>query len=125
MQILFDSNVWIAFLNNQDSQHEKAVEIFKVNRKQIVIPEYVVLEVASVLQIRVNQETANTFLRKIEGSESVQILLSDQRLYQKANYFFQSQSSQKLAFVDCALLALSSEMEVITFDRALLNELKG
>jgi len=123
MKVIFDSNVWIAFLNSEDSQHKKAVEIFKQNTQKVIVPEYVVLEVASILQIRSGQIVANKFLNGIEKSKNVKILLSSQGLFLKTNRLFQAQKQKKLAFVDCALLLLSSGIKVITFDKALEKEI--
>ena len=124
MNVIFDSNVWIAFLNKEDSQHEKAVQIFQENEDKVVIPEYVVLEVSSVLQIRANQSLANKFLQKISQSTNVEILLSTQELFLATNVLFQSQKKGKLAFTDCTLLALSEKINVITFDLNLQKAIK-
>lgn len=124
MNVIFDSNVWIAFLNKEDSQHEKAVQIFQENEDKVVIPEYVVLEVSSVLQIRANQSLANKFLQKISQSTNVEILLSTQELFLATNVLFQSQKKGKLAFTDYALLALSEKINVITFDVNLQKAIK-
>ena len=48
-QAILDSNVWIAFLHKGDSQHKKAQRIFARQKEPIVIPEYVIIEVSSVL----------------------------------------------------------------------------
>jgi predicted nucleic acid-binding protein len=47
-QTLLDSNIWIARLNREDSQHAKALAVFQSLEEKasmIVLPEYIIVEV--------------------------------------------------------------------------------
>ena len=46
--IILDSNIWIAYLNKNDNQHNKAVSFFDKIKENILITEYIILEVATV-----------------------------------------------------------------------------
>ena len=119
MKVIFDSNVWIAYFNISDSQHSKAEDILNQEFSKVFMPEYVVLEVASVLQIKAGQKTANTFLKKVEKSDQVEILFSDKNSFTQTKKVFIKQKKMQLSFVDCFLLCLSKEFKIISFDKAL------
>ena len=58
--IIFDSNVWIGYFNTEDSTHSKAVAFFKkYNDHTIVLTEYVLLEVATVLKQKIGYAATN------------------------------------------------------------------
>ncbi len=122
MKVL-DSNIWIAFLNKKDSQHQKAVKLFDVLDSKVIIPEYIILEVCSILVLKVNKETADNFLKMIFLNKDVEVLFSDNFL--KVADFFISKKIKKLSFIDIFLLYLSDDYEVLTFDKDLQKAIKS
>ena len=116
-KIILDSCVWIAFFHKEDSQHEKAKDLISITANQIIIPEYIALEVATVLQNKKLKQMANTFLSLIFDKNSTFIFLPSQN-FLKTKDVFQKQE-KNLAFVDCSLAALSKEYQILTFDTAL------
>ena len=119
MNVVFDSNVWIAYLANDDSQHEKACLLFE-KFKAIVVPEYVILEVATVLSQKKDQKTAQSFVKMLRATEGLEILLAGSDLFFEFMDFYITQPKNKLSFVDVSLLYLSSQgLKVVTFDREL------
>ncbi|HEC30569.1 MAG TPA: type II toxin-antitoxin system VapC family toxin [Candidatus Yonathbacteria bacterium] len=122
--MIFDSNVWIAFLNKSDTQHKKAEKIFASVDSVVVIPEYVILEVCSVLAMRVGKKEADGFMDMIFENKDVKVVLSCPVFFMKTVGIFKDYSKGKLSFVDCALLYFSSEYEVVTFDKCLDKAIK-
>lgn len=118
MKVIFDSNVWIAYFREEDSLSKKAKEILENHEGIIVIPEYIFLEVTTVLQIRTSKKTANLFMEMTLENDQVELLFSDEILFEETQKIFLTQE-KKLSFTDCSLVSLSSEFEIITFDEAL------
>ena len=113
---ILDSNIWIAFFNENDSQHKKAEKIFKELNAAIALPECIIIEVASILLFKAGRKTANNFIKSIADNEDVEILPSSELFLNMVINNFIHSSSDKLSFVDVALLRLSKSYQVITFD---------
>ncbi len=121
---ILDSNVWIALFHNQDSQHAKAEKIFFSLTQKILIPEYVILEVSSVLLLKSNKEIADAFLERVIDSEDVEVALSNELFFLDVVKTFQSYPKHDLSFIDCALLLLSQSHTIITLDEHLARAIK-
>lgn len=115
---IFDSNVWIAFFNKNDSQHVKAVRLME-REPSYTLTEYCALETASILSVKSGQNVASAFLDHINDNMDVTILYSSSQFFEETVRLFQSLDENKLSFVDVSLLLLSRDHEIITFDKAL------
>jgi predicted nucleic acid-binding protein len=116
---LFDSNIWIAYLNKNDSQHKKAVSLFNKLDEELLITEYIILEVATVLAMRVDKKLANNFLEIVLDNTDIQVLTSSGDFFAKTVDYFISYKDNDLSFADVSLLALSRIYDVYTFDKEL------
>jgi predicted nucleic acid-binding protein len=123
MKIL-DSNIWIAFFNERDSQHEKAQKLMKSVKTPIAMPEYVIVETCNILLAKASKEDADSFLNFALDNEEVVLLLSNGNLFFETVSYFQKTTKRILSFVDISLLCLSKSYEIATFDRKLEKELK-
>jgi len=123
MAVIFDSNVWIAFLNEKDAHHEKARQLFS-EKWVVFVPEYVVLETTSVLQLKASKQIADLFAKMIDMTEDLEILTASDDFFLSVLAVFQQQT-QKLSFVDCALFELSKNYTIHTFDEALARTLNA
>jgi predicted nucleic acid-binding protein len=118
MKIIFDTNVWVALFNEKDGHHDAAQRLFLQNG-MVFIPEYVILETTTVLQLRASKQQADIFAETITATEQLEILYASDSFFRSVLTLFQQQSSTKLSFVDCALLLLSEHYKIHTFDEAL------
>ncbi|MBT9096883.1 PIN domain-containing protein [Methylovulum psychrotolerans] len=123
MAIIFDSNVWIAIINENDAHHEKALRLFS-GHSAIYIPEYVVLETTTVLQLRASKYKADLFAKLIENTTGLEVLYASDDFFLSVLRAFQQQN-QKLSFVDCALFELSKNHAVHTFDEVLAQAIRN
>lgn len=121
---ILDSNVWIAFFYESDSQHKKAEQILKNLGAFIVVPEYVVVEVSSILRFNAGEKISNMFLDSIFDNENTGILPSDENFFNSVVENFKNYENRRLSFVDTALLCLSESYDVITFDKDLQKAIK-
>ena len=119
MQVIFDSNIWVAFLNHHDSLHAKAIKIFRDNEGKIIIPEYILLEITTVVSLRANFQIAQEFLRLATTNNDVEILPSSLLFLVKLLDFLKTSDFSKLSFADHALVLLSHRYKVLTFDQDL------
>ena len=116
---ILDSNVWIAFLNESDSQHKKAEKVFNVILLPIGMPEYIIAEVASVLAMRASKTIADKFIDIALDNQDIQIIFSSRSFFTGAMESFKNSKQKQLSFVDSVLLYLSQNHEIITFDENL------
>lgn len=119
---ILDADVWIAYLNTEDSQHAKAVKVIgELEAKQEIIgvPEYVVLEVVTVVRRIAGATIATVFMATVAENALVRILPSDTSLFRSVCFAVYHARVPKLSFTDIALLRLAQKHRVITFDRAL------
>ena len=121
---ILDSNVWIAFFNESDNQHKKAEKVFRKIGDSIIITEYVILEVASVLTIRASKNIADKFIEFVVDNENIKILLSNENSFKRIVKNFLNYPKSNLSFVDISLLNLSGKYDIITFDKNLEKAVK-
>lgn len=118
MNCIFDTNVWVALFNENDAHHEKAQQLF-LQTESVIIPEYIILETTTILQMRASKQIADLFAEMITSTEQLEILYASDSFFHAVLKLFQKQYSKKLSFVDCALLELSANYKIYTFDEAL------
>lgn len=123
--IILDSNIWIAFLNESDNQHKKAEKVFQGIGDSIIITEYIILEVASVLTMRANKNIADKFTELIIDNKNIKILLSNKIFFNKTVKNFLNYPKNNLSFTDISLLSLSGKYNIITFDKNLEKAIKS
>ena len=76
MQIVVDSSVLVAALNESDSQHERGVAEIHAASKPIVVPEYIVAETCAVLIQKANKRLADSFVREMGSNRDFRMELS-------------------------------------------------
>ncbi|MEK9154153.1 MAG: PIN domain-containing protein [Patescibacteria group bacterium] len=116
--MILDSSVWVAFYNEADSQHAKAIRL-SASFSDIALPEYILLETSTLLRSKAGDEIAERFLKYSLENAEVSVLYSSRELLHETALLFRRMKNTKLSFVDVALLHLSRTHEVITFDTAL------
>ena len=122
--IILDSSVWIAFLRGDDSQHERAKYLLRdLRHTAMVVPEYIMIEVATALKSKGYEEVAKKFVAEVIREEFPTFLSAGELATHTATLFLE-QHSDHLSFTDTALLVLSDEYRVITFDKKLQKAIK-
>jgi predicted nucleic acid-binding protein len=118
---ILDSNIWIAWLNPQDNQHVKATKLIKgvLQKTTITLPDHIISEVITVLTIKVSKPAANKFIDMVTRGASLDVLYTNEQLFQSVLRFYYESLEIKLSFVDTLLLYLGQDHEVLTFDKNL------
>ncbi len=122
--IILDSNIWIAYLDTDDSQHQKAIDIFRKLDTVVLITEYIILEVSTVLAMRLSKKVADEFLKKITDNRDIQILYSSRDFFDNIVSTFIEYPKRNLSFIDLSLLILAKDYSLKTFDKKLSNAIR-
>ncbi|MEK7648288.1 MAG: type II toxin-antitoxin system VapC family toxin [Patescibacteria group bacterium] len=122
--VILDSTVWIAYLDTKDFRHTKVHSLYHSLQDEILIPEYVMSEVCSVLASKNKKETADAFIEIAESNADIEILPSSPQFFKDVRVAFQKLRSKHFSFVDVSLMVLSSLYPVITLDVKLDKFLK-
>lgn len=123
--VVLDTNIWYAHLSEDDYRHERAEKIFDGIDDDILIPEYVLSELCTLLARKKKKDIANGFIKITENNEHIELLPSSSQFFSDVRVLFQSIQSSRLSFVDVALIVLSRSFRVYTFDAALYKHLKN
>lgn len=123
--VVLDTNIWYAHLSKDDYRHAKAEKLFDAIDDDILIPEYVLSELCTLLARKKRKDAANQFIEVAENNEHIELLPSSPQFFSEVRTFFQSIQSSRLSFVDVALIVLSRSFRVHTFDATLYKRLKN
>lgn len=121
---ILDSNIWIAYAYQEDSQHTKALDLIEKITGEIYIPEYIILEVCTVLLYKKQKQAANSFINAVLHGNSTHIMYTSPETFHDTLSCFQSKDKGSLSFIDIYLLLLSQTNIVITFDNELRKAIK-
>ena len=120
--ILLDSSYLVALFNSSDSQHSKAKSIqSKLAGSKLLLTEYIVLELSTVLAMRATVEQAKFAIDSLLEAQEVTFLGSNS-IFSDTLTRMMTQSSFQLSFVDCSLLVLldsGQASHLVTFDTSL------
>lgn len=118
MKIL-DSSVVIALFKSDDIHHKKAKEIF-FDVDDFIIPNYILVEVLSILKMKCGSEAVKKCLQFLYNSEDVDIHEIHPETFDEAVMHFITYHNN-LSFADVLLLILSqrTKISLVTFDKEL------
>lgn len=120
---IIDSGVWIASLNEDDSNHKKALLFDPLYVREQTIPDIVFYEVLTVLKNKKLNDPMNMFIEYTTKESCVGI-----RLFYEYNRevlkLFSSPIAEGLSYVDTLLLYLSRNYYILTFDERLQKRIK-
>ena len=112
-------------LYENDSQHLKAKSLnLNIANTEIHIPEYILIEVVSILKQKNQLEVARSFVQKIMIASQSMFIPSYQYFTETQSAFLNTEKNNKLSFIDTSLLVLSKEYTIITFDKQLQKEIQ-
>ncbi len=121
--ILVDSSVIIAAFREGETHHSEALEILNL-AGDILILDYVLMEVGTVLKLREGHDVAARCLDFSTNNENIFIRSLESHELQETITFFQTHPN-KLSFVDTALLVFKRmhQYPLATFDKDLMKSL--
>ena len=126
MKIIFDTNVWIASLIENDSLHKKAASAIKNAYKEnhiVCITEDIIAESISVFKRLKQVEKGKEFALTVWNNKDIEVI-EKEKYFEKTLSHFLSSDDDKLSFVDISLVVLSKKYEIVTFDKILKRKLQ-
>jgi len=121
--IILDTNIWYAACDKSDFLHKKAQELFSSLEDQVMIPEYVLVELINLLVRKKGKAWTDEFMRQLIVSDDCQITPNTPSFTLEVIQSFLKSDNPKLSFVDHSLLYLSKHHKVHTFDQELAKAL--
>ena len=128
--IVLDSSFLVAFHNTRDAHHAAAArvmpELISGTWGRVLLPEYVFLEVATVLLARRGRAITTKVTSILLDAREVELVPCSEYFAETVKTF-QSQPGRKLSFTDAAIVAIAQRREasaVATFDRG-FAEIEG
>lgn len=125
--MIIDSSVLVAFYNEKDVHHDKAVEIIAaLDKETSFISDYIINETISVALRKIGLERAKGIAEFLMNKRNLIVGYTSQEDFKEVIEIFKNQSDG-LSFVDCSIVHLSKTlgMEVASFDKNLLDEIKA
>ena len=131
--VIFDANIWIAYLNTRDSQHKNAkalVEPVIEKRHALLVPYSIVSEVYTVLTYRKQTESRKRFIDLILHHEQVDLLFMTGDVFQALISFMEQVKvslKRNLSLTDIEFLFFATthpEWECFTFDNDIKRSMK-
>ena len=104
---ILDSNVWIALFHEEDSSRARAHNLLDTISSKILLPEYVLLEVCSVLKRLKQKQAADQFLDYVLDNRDIDCFYTSPSLLEETIRLFRARQQDNLSFIDISLLHLS------------------
>ncbi len=108
LDILLDADALIALAKQDDSNHERAIEINDQLQKRGVsymLSPFTVAEAATVLSYKVSHQAAKKFLKQIRELDIPAFDLKEEQI-KLAESWFNKQSQKGISYFDCYNMAL-------------------
>lgn len=120
--IVLDSSFLIAYHNERDVHHAAATEVMgpllNGTWGELLLPEYVFLEVVTVLAARIGLDAAADVGKTLLEARELEFVACSE-LFRETFELFRRQSDRALSFTDAAIVAIARRRQarhVATFD---------
>lgn len=124
--ILVDSSIFIAAFRNEETHNSEARKMID-SASQILILDYVISEIYTVLKIKKTEVIAKICLGYFLDTENIHVIrLTEEELQKVFKFCTDPENKNKLSFVDSALYIVHQMrgIPLITFDKELKKILK-
>jgi len=121
--VLVDADAFVAFVKQDDTNHQKAAEYFFQLKKQqytFYTPYMVFSEAATVISQRIGHEIAVQFINEVMAPTGYIQMLDAYYVKERAIEIFKRQTSKNVSFVDCTNMAFAEKdgFLIFSFDKA-------
>jgi predicted nucleic acid-binding protein len=118
--ILIDADILVAIAKENDTNHEKALEISqRIKNFNLYITPFTIPEATTVISYKVGQKEAKDFLKEARAKKLTEVLITKE-LTDNADEIFLSQNKKGTSWIDClnaAALKLYGIDAIFSFDR--------
>ena len=102
--VFVDTAAWLALINKSDILHEKAKKVrdrLLKNNAQLLVTDYVIVEIANALSNRQFRSTAIQLITFLQTSKNIQIIDIDKEIYSKSWELYCSRHDKEWSLTDC------------------------
>ncbi len=114
MKAIIDSNVFIAAWHQRDEHNDEAISILQqvaqAKIEEVIITNYVVLEVVNFLLRKTSFEMAQVAMEYLTKTERIKIIFVDPLMSKEMEHFFIKYKTFSLT--DCSILSLAEELGI-------------
>lgn len=124
---IVDSNFWIGLYHEDDSLHAQAKKIFQQieqDEREVLITNFIVQEVFTVISLVQNQQKALEFYYLVTNHKRITQIDIEKIIINKIIHFINNNKLNKpLSLVDYSIVFMAHkfDFEIISFDRELMN----
>lgn len=120
---LVDSSVWVGLMNKEDAHYARAISDFeslKSKGERIMVSDYVIVEVSSVIMRQGGKVALLDFLKRLESDRAIEIVNTGGETLQALIRAFRN-FPKGLSFVDASLLIVARDLgeKLLTYDEEL------
>ena len=124
--MLLDTSFLVALFSSRDRFHARAIELRDLHcNEAMLLPEYVVVELATVLALKGSMQISKTALSALMDSKEIEFVpCSD--FFAATMEVFKRQEQYSLSFVDSAIVAIAEsrlDVSLLSFDEGLCKVL--
>ena len=128
--IFLDTSFIIAYYNDIDENHDRAMEISRVLEEEaygdVFMSDYIFNECASVLFMRLKSISKSVNILE-DIKKSVNLVFMNEFIFDNTLEIFRKQRNTKFSFTDCSILSIMEHAGVknlVSFDRD-FNKIEG
>ncbi|MBU4225367.1 MAG: PIN domain-containing protein [Chloroflexi bacterium] len=122
-RIFVDTSAWLAVMDEDDSHHSEAVELYKCLleiQSNFITTILIVSETQILLRRRKGHEKAMAFMKNVNESPRIEITYPDARLEREAKRILRQYENQDFSLTDAisfALIRQNGLTEAFAYDR--------
>ena len=117
--VFADTSYFIALVSATDAKHAAAKEISRNARFELVVSEYVLVELANMLSRGKSREVFFRLLANIRDDRTTQVVPSSSRLFNAGCELYRARNDKEWSLTDCISFVIMEERsirEVLTLD---------
>jgi len=121
MELFADTSFLVALYNEKDRNHRQAKHFISEldNQSLFIISDYIFDEVLTVLLVRIGKFLSTQAGEKILADDRIQILQTDENIFQKAWLIYRMFEDKKWGFTDCTSYVFMKNLSIdagVSFD---------
>jgi len=114
MELFADTSFPVALYNEKDNNHRQAKHFSSEidNQSLFIISDYIFDEVLTVLPVRVGNFLSTQAGEKILADDRIQILQTDEEIFQKAWLIYRMFKDKRWSFTDCTSYVFMKNLSI-------------
>lgn len=122
-QLFVDTSAWIATVDRSDKNHKKAAAFYQkalIDFGKLLATDLVLAETYTILRLTMGIDTAFSWWDRILSSPRIELIFSDQTLFEDAGLILKKYSDQAFSLADAVSFVVMNQKninEAFAFDK--------